>query len=191
MKSHTGATMSMGQGGTTEAELNGAKGTMSMILWICRFVEAQGYMVNENTLYHDNQSAMLLEKNGKMSSSKHTQHLEIRFFFITNIVAKKNLRIEHCPTDDMVGDFYTKPLQGSKLIKHRNRILGISCYNGDSMDPPVCKECVENSGPAVHYDDDKAVRTTPWIEVVGEKKRRPHAYSSEYIRSGILMDKQK
>jgi hypothetical protein len=134
----------------TEAELVGANNAMPMILWIRRFVEAQGYMVNANTLYQDNQSAMLLERNGKMSSSKRTRHLEIRFFFITNNVAKKNLRIEHFPTGDMVGDFYTKPLQGSKFIKHRNRILGISGHNGNSMDPPVCKECVENSGPAVH-----------------------------------------
>jgi len=116
MKSHTGATMSMGQGcaysmsrkqklntrSSTEAELVGANDAMSMILWIHRFVEAQGYMVNENTLYQDNQSAMLLEKNGKMSNSKCTRHLEICFFFITNYAAKKNLRIEHCPTDDLV-----------------------------------------------------------------------------------------
>jgi hypothetical protein len=91
----------------------------------------------------------------------------------------------------MVGDFCTKPLQGSKFMKHRNRILGISGYNSNSMDPPVCKECVESSGPAIHYDDDKAVRTTPWIEVVSKKKRRPDAITSEYIRSGALMDKQK
>jgi hypothetical protein len=134
---------------------------------------------------------MLLEKNGKMSNSKCTRHLEICFFFITNYAAKKNLRIEHCPTDDMVSGFYTKLLQWSKFIKHRNRILGISGYNGNNINPPVCKECVENSGPAIHYDDDKAVRTMPWIEVVGKKKRRPDAFRSEYIPSGALMDKQK
>jgi hypothetical protein len=50
---------------------------------------------------------------------------------------------------------------------------------------------VKNSGPAVHYDDDKAVRITPWIEVVSKNKRRPDAFRSEYIRSGALMDKQK
>jgi hypothetical protein len=49
---------------------------------------------------------------------------------------------------------------------------------------------VESSGPAVHYDDDKAVRTTPWIEMVSKKKRRPDAFRIEYICSGALMDKQ-
>jgi hypothetical protein len=52
-------------------------------------------------------------------------------------------------------------------------------------------EDVEDSGPAIHYDDDKAVRTTPWIEVVSKKNRRPDAFRNEYIRSGTLMDKQK
>jgi hypothetical protein len=50
---------------------------------------------------------------------------------------------------------------------------------------------VDNSGPAGHYDDDKDVRTTPSIEVVSKKKRRPDAFRSEYIRSGALMDKHK
>jgi hypothetical protein len=48
---------------------------------------------------------------------------------------------------------------------------------------------VKSSGPAVHYDDDKAVRTTPWIEMVSKKKRRPDTFRSEYIRSGALRDK--
>jgi hypothetical protein len=59
---------------------------------------------------------------------------------------------------------------------------GATGYNG---------ACVENSGPLVHYDDDKAVRTTPWIKLVSKKKRRTDAFRSEYIRSGTLMDKQK
>jgi hypothetical protein len=88
---------------------------MNMVLWSRLFLEAQGFSVTDNILYKDNQSAMLLEKNGKMSSSRRTRHLEIRFFFVTNNVAKKNLRIEYCPTDDMFGDFFTKPLNGSKF----------------------------------------------------------------------------
>jgi hypothetical protein len=49
---------------------------------------------------------------------------------------------------------------------------------------------VENSGLPVHYVDDKAARTTPWIKVVSKKKRRPDVFRSEYICSSFLMDKQ-
>ena len=34
------------------------------------------------------------------------------------------MEIEYCPTESMVGDLLTKPLQGSKFIEFRNIILG-------------------------------------------------------------------
>jgi Reverse transcriptase (RNA-dependent DNA polymerase) len=102
MKGHTGATMSLGQGcvysmstkqklntrSSTEAELVAVNDAMSKILWTRLFIEAQGYGVSDNVVYQDNQSAILLEKNGKLSSSKRTRHLEIRFFFVTDNVEK-------------------------------------------------------------------------------------------------------
>jgi hypothetical protein len=45
-------------------------------------------------------------------------------FFITNQVEKGNVQIEHCGTDNMVGDFFTKPLQGKKFQSFRINILG-------------------------------------------------------------------
>jgi len=62
----------------TKAELVGVNDAMNMVLWSCLFLEAQGgFTVTDNILRQDNQSAMLLEKNGKMSSSRRTRHLEI------------------------------------------------------------------------------------------------------------------
>ncbi len=43
---------------------------MPQIIWSRNFLEAQGYGVTDNVVFQDNQSAMLLEKNGKRSSSK-------------------------------------------------------------------------------------------------------------------------
>jgi hypothetical protein len=91
-----------------------------MILWTKLFLEEQGYNINSNILYQDNKSAILLETNGKKSSGKRT----IRYFFLTDQVKKGNVTIVYCPTDDMVGDFHTKPLQGEKFPKFRNAILG-------------------------------------------------------------------
>jgi len=36
------------------------------------------------------------------------------------------MRIEHCPTGEMTGDFFTKPLQGAAFRKFRHRILYLS-----------------------------------------------------------------
>jgi hypothetical protein len=57
---------------------------MPVILWTNYFLEAQGYVHQDTILYQDNQSAILLEKNGRKSSSKRSKHLNCRFYFITD-----------------------------------------------------------------------------------------------------------
>jgi hypothetical protein len=66
---------------------------------------------------------MLMEKNGKASTSKRTRHINIRYFFVADRVQNKEVTIEYCPTGDMTGDFFTKPLQGSPFVKFRNEVL--------------------------------------------------------------------
>jgi hypothetical protein len=88
-------------------------------------MEAQGYQVQDNVLFQDNKSAILLEKNGKASSSKRTKHINIRYFFITERVNKGDVSLVWCPTGDMIGDFMTKPLQGALFRKFRDQIMGV------------------------------------------------------------------
>jgi hypothetical protein len=88
-------------------------------------LEAQGYGVRENIVFQDNQSAILLERNGKASSTKRTKHLKIRFFFVTDRIKKGDLSVEWCPTGDMTSDFMTKPNQGALFRKFRDQIMGV------------------------------------------------------------------
>jgi hypothetical protein len=74
----------------------------TMILWTELFFEAQGYNVDENIVFQDNKSTILLEINGKKSSRKQTRALSIQYFFITNQVEKGKTQIEHCGTNNMV-----------------------------------------------------------------------------------------
>jgi hypothetical protein len=55
-----------------ESELVVAQDVMPDILWTKRFLEAQGFPVSEKVLHQDNQSSILLAKNGRQSSSKRT-----------------------------------------------------------------------------------------------------------------------
>ena len=88
-------------------------------------MEAQGYGVRENIVYQDNKSAILLEKNGKASSSKRTKHINIRYYFVTDRIAKGELSVEWCPTGDMIADFMTKPNQGALFCRFRDQIMGV------------------------------------------------------------------
>ena len=53
---------------------------------------------------------MCLELDEKRSLSKRTRHLNIRYFYITDQVDQSWLTARHCPTENMIGDFFTKPL---------------------------------------------------------------------------------
>jgi hypothetical protein len=85
---------------------------------------AQGYRVTHNLLLQDNQSSILLERNGKESSGKQTWHINIRYLFITDRVNMKEVEIKWCPTKEMVADFMTKPPQGCHFRRLRDLIMG-------------------------------------------------------------------
>jgi hypothetical protein len=66
-----------------------------------------------------------MEENGKASSGRRTRHINIRYFFIADRVAKKEVSIIYCPTKLMVADYFTKPLQGALFYKFRDQILDV------------------------------------------------------------------
>ena len=138
MRGHTGGGLTMGRGfpivsstkqklntrSSTESELVGVDDMMPSIIWTRYFLKAQGYQVTDNVIFQDNKSTMLLERNGKQSSSKRTKHINVRYFFITDRISKGEIRVEWCPTGNMVADFMTKPLQGSTFKRFRDLIMG-------------------------------------------------------------------
>jgi hypothetical protein len=125
MRGQTGTTMSMGQGSvysasmkqklvtrsSTECELVGVHDVMPQIEWTQLFLQEQGYKVKDTIVNQDNMSAILLENNGKASSGKRTKHIHLRYFYVKDKVDQGNLKIQHCLTEDMLADFFTKPLQ--------------------------------------------------------------------------------
>ena len=139
MRSHTGGAMSLGKGviygtstrqklntrSSTEAELVAVDDCMSQILWTRYFLAAQGYNINDCIVYQDNKSAILLEQNGRASSSKRTRHINIRYYFVTDRANCGEIKLKHCPTTEMLGDYFTKPLQGGLFTKFRDRILNV------------------------------------------------------------------
>ena len=72
---------------------------------------------------------MKLENNGKLSSGKRTRHINICYFFITDRIKSGEAAVKYCPTEMMIGDFYTKPLQGSLFKVFRDLILNINDPN--------------------------------------------------------------
>ncbi len=110
---------------STESKLVRVDNMMSLIIWSWNFLKAQGYVVVDNILHQDNRSAILLEQNGKMSSGKHTKHIAIHYFFVTDRIRSGEIIPKWCPTGEMIADFLTKPLQGAMFCKFRDLLMGV------------------------------------------------------------------
>lgn len=105
MRSHTGGCGSLGKGAfaavsskqkmntrsSTKAELVGVDDMMGKILWTQYFLKAQGYDVGPAVVEQDNKSAILLETNGTRSSTKRTHHINVRYYFVTDRIAKGDI----------------------------------------------------------------------------------------------------
>ena len=53
---------------------------------------------------------------------KHKYDVDIKLFYVTNLVERKEVMIEYCHTDEMMADFFTKPLVGNKFGKDKRKI---------------------------------------------------------------------
>ena len=108
-----------------EGELVGVTDAMAWILWCKYFIEAQGYTVEQNILYQDNKSTILLATNGRWSSSKRTKHIKSRYFFVKDCVDRGELTVEHMPTDKTWADINTKPLHGKGFWVMRAQLMNV------------------------------------------------------------------
>ena len=88
------------------------------------FLLEQGCELKESTLFQDNTSAIQMENNGRVSAGQRSRHINIRYFFIKDRIDKGEVTIIYCPTDEIVADFYVKPLQGIKFTRFRELIMG-------------------------------------------------------------------
>jgi hypothetical protein len=140
MKSQTGSVFTMGKGSvisdalkqkvnsrsSTEAEIIGVDDEVGKVLWTKRFLEWQEFIVRVNIVCQDNTSSMKLEKNGKASSGKRTRHFDIKWFYVTDLIDRDEVVVNYCHTDNMIGDYMTKPLVGAKFHKFRDLIMNLS-----------------------------------------------------------------
>ena len=138
MRSHTGGAMSMGTGvihckssrqklntkSSTEAELVGASDYMPYNIWLMYFMKHQGFDLEVNILFQDNQSAMKMERNGRNSCTGNTRHVNIRYFWVKDRIQKGEIDLKYCPTKKMLADYFTKALQGSAFMKFWYVVMG-------------------------------------------------------------------
>jgi hypothetical protein len=108
---------------TTEAEYIAAVSAGQEILWLQNLFSKLGYDVpNPSTLHIDDQSAVAVAKNPEHHGR--IKHLDLRFYWLRNVVDTGKIKVKHCPTTEMPADLLTKPLVKAKVSYCRD-MLGL------------------------------------------------------------------
>jgi len=93
-------------------------------LWFRQLLKEIGFETEGPVvIYEDNQGCLSMAKNHRTDSL--TKHIDVKYHFTRDSIDAKNVRIEYCPTEQMVADFLTKPINAHKFLWCRSQ-LGIS-----------------------------------------------------------------
>ena len=111
---------------STEAEIIGVSDGLGEVIWARNFIAHQlgQTEVKPAIVFQDNMSTMALIEKGRSTSSR-TKHINIRYFFVKDRVESGEVVIKYLPTEEMVADMMTKPLQGTLFRKLRARLLNM------------------------------------------------------------------
>ena len=141
-------------------------------------MQEQGYDMEPSLVYQDNMSAILLEINGKASSSKRTKHIKVKYFYVKDKIEQGEITVVHCPTEQMWTDINTKPKQGAVFREFRPEVMGISGDYVDSVfehsiylrppDSPVGYEPRQPSGEPT-MSPARTMLPTPRISVASQE----------------------
>ena len=116
---------------STETEIVSTGERLPKCVWFRYFRIQQGDEPVEDVLMQDNKSAMILQKNWPFSTRKGSQHINVKYFFATDKIKDKELKMMHCPTEEMIADYNSKPLQGQLFYDSRNRLMGLDVNEFD------------------------------------------------------------
>ncbi len=81
-----------------------------------------------NVIFQNNESAELLEVNGKKSSSKRTRHINICHFLVTDEISKEEFEVRCILRNYMYADYLTKAQQEAEFCVMRDFIMGVNPF---------------------------------------------------------------
>ena len=138
-KSHSGIFITYGRGpiivksskqkvvskSSCESELITLSDGSSMFVRELDFAKAQQFISESDfgEIFEDNKSTIHMANTGKSMSDK-TRHIKLRYFFVKQFLDNGDFVLTYCPTEEMIADILTKPLQGKLFLSLRAKLLG-------------------------------------------------------------------
>ncbi|PNW85386.1 hypothetical protein CHLRE_03g183950v5 [Chlamydomonas reinhardtii] len=109
---------------SVEAEYQAAAAATKEALWLRKLAADLGLNGGAVTIRSDSQGAISLARN-PISSSPLSKHIDIQHHLVRERVARGEVAVEYCPTEEMVADALTKALSEAKFAFCR-AAMGVS-----------------------------------------------------------------
>ena len=110
----------------------GIADALGIIMWTKYFMEVQGYSTECNILFQDNQSTILIAKNGRSLAGKKSKHIKNRYFLITDKVHQEDLEIRYKTTCEMLAEYQSNPQQGKLFQPMRSQLMNFHIDYNDN-----------------------------------------------------------
>ena len=105
---------------TAEAEYIAVGSCCTQLPWMKKLLHDYGIPQDTMCVFCDNTNAINLSKNPVQHSK--SKHIEIRYYFIRDLVEDKFVCLEFIHTDNQKADIFTKPLDGPQFESLRKTI---------------------------------------------------------------------
>jgi hypothetical protein len=104
---------------TMEAEYVACSTAVQEAVWLKRFIEHLGFASDSGSpvmIHCDSQAALAYTKDPKYHSK--TKHIDIRYHYVRDMIAKNEVTVQYIPTGQMLADPFTKPLARDVFSRH-------------------------------------------------------------------------
>ena len=90
-------------------------------MWSCRMQECDSSKLLQEVYGNICRAWVGVGVQKDFTGLKHKYDVDIKLFYVTNLVERKEVMIEYCHTDEMMADFFTKHWLVKSLEKTRER----------------------------------------------------------------------
>ena len=112
---------------TAEAEYMALASATQEAIWLQQLLTDLKSKPNGSMLiFEDNQAAICMAKNAQYHGR--AKHIDIKYHFIREHIAKATVKLEYCPSEEMIADIFTKGLSAALFTKLR-KMLGVRSIN--------------------------------------------------------------
>ncbi|KAJ8736818.1 hypothetical protein PYW07_000089 [Mythimna separata] len=106
---------------STEAEYISAAECIKDLLYVQSLIKEITGHLPKTQLFVDNQSAIVLIKNGILN--RRSKHIDVKYHFIKEKIDQNLIEIFYCPTNSNIADILTKGLDKTKFLRLRKHIV--------------------------------------------------------------------